>query len=101
VSKSERLENQLNTQLHGSSIVRAGDLTHVRAANGAVDTSTVDVPTQLRVVPDVVGFKAKFRMKPFGEGNVLKERHVPVVAARASQRVLRHVAEDRGSGNRV
>src|SRR5690242_13429509 len=70
--KNEYLEDQLKAQLHGSSIVRAGDLAYVRAPDGTVDTAAIYVSTELRVIPNVVGFKTKFGMEPFGEGDVLE-----------------------------
>src|SRR5690242_7109949 len=82
--KTSTSEDHLGAELQRSGVKGAGDLTDVRTADGAVDASAVHISTKLRVIPDVIGFESELGVKPFGKGNVLKQRHVPVVTSRTA-----------------
>src|SRR5262249_5401134 len=91
----QRLEDDLGSELQGAGVVGTCEFSNISAADPRVDAPCVYVSAELSMVPEVVGLKTQFTVKPLGEGNVLEQRHVPVVTSGTAQRVLPHIAEDR------
>src|SRR5271169_1986693 len=87
-----RLVHQLQCELELPAVKSTSDGAKVAGAKVGADTAIIGVTLELSVVPHVERVCTELHVEALGDGAVLEQRHVPIVAARTAQRVVPEVA---------